>query len=80
MHLGSQPIMAGQLTEGAGGPQTCPVFHGRGSRHAKPESWLGYCQTRESTTEEDFTVCMQASKRCAGGIVEALEHFKLVPQ
>jgi hypothetical protein len=26
-------------------------------------------------------LCMlQASKRCAGGIVEALEHFKLVPQ
>ncbi len=23
---------------------------------------------------------LQASQRCAGGIVEALEHFKLVPQ
>ena len=46
--------------------------------------WLCFCaEDQLSTSMLHFQVfvlaCLQASRRCAGGIVEALYNFKLVP-
>ena len=41
---------------------------------------MGGVSSEETVSGDSMLMCVQASQRCAGGISEALEHFKLISQ